>query len=540
MAVLLHSHPMSEAVLTPREADSKPPAKAGAKNRAAPSSENSETEKKTRKPARKNGPGELSRAYRVALYPTPAQAELLSQAIGITRLSWNHLVELQETARKNTGQTLGMVALSHALTELRKDETRPWIGASPRACMEQVVRHHCKAQTAFFDCVAKTNAGVPTRRVGRPTFHKRSGDDAVRFQLDPRRPEVIDLEGHRIHLANVGWVAASFSEPLLGHISAITVRKKAGRWFGSFTAIQVPVDQHKPKFRAQIVQFADPKDPAGIVAVDVGIASRAVCSDGTVLPHPKPTPLQEKRAKGKKRNERKAARQLRQNLKTMGFKPNEPIPRGTKIVVSKRHQQTLDRIAAFDLKTLFKRHDAIHKFTSDLVQRHHTIVVETLALYALAKTLNKGFRRRFHEAAMGEILRQLTYKCELYGRTLIRVDRYFPSSKLCSTMGCTFRHAKLNLSVREWTCPQCGSIHDRDQNAAQNLFHEGVRLLGETPNTAKKRTKSSTTRGSREVMGREEHGGSQPRNGRVHRSRERPSHRFVQLHRPGWTRAERR
>jgi len=135
-------------------------------------------------------------------------------------------------------------------------------------------------------------------------------------------------------------------------------------------------------------------------------------------------------------------------------------------------------VAAMDLKALFSRNDAIHRFTTDLVQRFHTIIVETLALHAMARGLNRGFRRRMHASAMGEIVRQLEYKCALYGRTLIQVDRWFASSKKCSTAGCGFVNRKLRLSTREWTCPECGARHDRDRNAAVNLWHEGVRLMG--------------------------------------------------------------
>ncbi len=98
----------------------------------------------------------------------------------------------------------------------------------------------------------------------------------------------------------------------------------------------------------------------------------------------------------------------------------------------------------------------------------------------MAQSLNRGFRRRMHSATMGEIIRQLEYKCELHGRRLLKVGHWFASSKLCSTPGCNFLNKGLKLSTRVWTCPQCGVTHERDHNAAMSLRYEGVRLLGLT------------------------------------------------------------
>ena len=163
----------------------------------------------------------------------------------------------------------------------------------------------------------------------------------------------------------------------------------------------------------------------------------------------------------------------------MGLDPRKPIPKGTKIKKSRRQEKLDRKVAGIDLKMLFHRQDQIHKFTTELVRQHHTIVVETLCLAAMAQTLSRGFRRRMHEACMGEILRQLKYKSKLYGRTLLFVDRWFPSSKRCSNPACHQKNSSLKLSDRAWTCPHCQTRHERDANAAFNLWQEGWRLLRE-------------------------------------------------------------
>ena len=406
---------------------------------------------------------------------TVEQAHQLSQWIGCCRYIWNWGVATQQSAWTSTGKKRTSTELSRALTELRKDPERPWLSEVPRACLEQVLRFQDTAWSRFFKGL-KGPPDASGRRPGKPQFHAKSGRDAVRIPLDSRRVEhLLDPAGHRIHLTGLGWVSCRVSEPWLGHISAVTVKRRAGKWFAVLTAVQVPEKQNRPQRAAKLVHFDDAQDPTGIVALDVGVATRATCSDGTVLAHPRES---KKKLQRRLRHERRYARQRDAQMKQMNLNPKKPIPKGTRIPVSNRARRTLDRVAAMDLKALFSRNDAIHRFTTDLVQRFHTIIVETLALHAMARSLNRGFRRSMHASAMGEIVRQLEYKCALYGRTLLKVDRWFPSSKKCSTTGCGFVNRKLRLSTREWVCPNCGAHHDRDRNAAVNLWHEGVRLMG--------------------------------------------------------------
>lgn len=142
-------------------------------------------------------------------------------------------------------------------------------------------------------------------------------------------------------------------------------------------------------------------------------------------------------------------------------------------------QQTLDRQIGRDCATAKcqKTHDA-HVFTTALVLAFHTIVVEGLTLKAMAQGLSRGFRRGFNEAAMGEILRMLAYKCDLYGRTLVVADRWFPSSKRCSNPACHQVNRALKLSDRTWVCAGCDTHHQRDPNAANNLWQEGCAAAG--------------------------------------------------------------
>ena len=124
------------------------------------------------------------------------------------------------------------------------------------------------------------------------------------------------------------------------------------------------------------------------------------------------------------------------------------------------------------------------------------IALESLNVQGLARTLHRGFRRRLHEAGLGELARQLAYKANWHRRTIVEIDPFFPSSQLCSTPGCDFRRAELSLRERHWRCPQCGVVHDRDVNAAINIEREAVRLLAATPRSGERNVRGEDACGS--------------------------------------------
>ena len=190
--------------------------------------------------------------------------------------------------------------------------------------------------------------------------------------------------------------------------------------------------------RDRVKRFTDPLDPSGLCALDLVVkdAAGAVATSDGVSTYSLACAEFDARMRAKQerktRYQRACSRKLRHRALEAGVPKGKPIPKGTKLKKS-RNQEQLDRkVAGITLGMLFDRRDHIHKLTTNLVRNHHTIVVETLMIHAMAQALNRGFRRKLHEACMGEIVRQLKYKCARYGRALVFVDRWFPSSKRLS------------------------------------------------------------------------------------------------------------
>jgi len=153
-----------------------------------------------------------------------------------------------------------------------------------------------------------------------------------------------------------------------------------------------------------------------------------------------------------------------------------------KVKGSKNREKVRQKIARLYVLISDVRRDMLDQFTTRLVRENQVLVVEDLSVVTLMRARSgKGWRRKaklnqaIADASWGESVRQLRYKCEWYGRTLVTVDRFFPSTRRCSS--CHAMGPKMDVSVRQWTCAECGAVHDRDVNAAVNLQDEGMRLL---------------------------------------------------------------
>ncbi len=408
-------------------------------------------------------------AYRQRSYPSPTQQRQLQRLFGARRYVWNWAWRRQDEHYRTTQQHLSWVALSREFTALRTAPDTAWLAELPREPFNQTLRDLNRAWQNYL-----------RGRAARPRKKAFGTVQSARFTLDQRRQQV-DRAGGTVQLDGVGRVPFVVSRPLAGRLRSATLsRDAAGRWFVALTADGVPAPH-------------SPNAPREAVGVDRGVREVAVTSQGERIAATRRTRAVERALK---RHQRAYARGYRAALARAGLDPTQPCPKGTRLAPSNRMRRRQQKLGRLQAQLADLRREALHQASHRLVVTHQVIALESLNVRGLARTLRRGFRRRLHEAGMGELARQLAYKASWHRRTIVKVDPFFPSSQLCSTPGCDYRNTNLKLRERHWRCPQCGVVHDRDVNAARNIEREGLRLLAATPRSGESHARGEAACGA--------------------------------------------
>jgi putative transposase len=217
---------------------------------------------------------------------------------------------------------------------------------------------------------------------------------------------------------------------------------------------------------------AAPEPTKGAVAIDQGVSSLLTTSDGHKVPVSRALEVRERRLR---RYQRSQARKMRAAMARAGLDPSKPIPKGVQLKRSKRFERNRIRIGRLHAKVRDARQELLHQTSRKLVNEHGLIGVETLSIKGMQRGL-KRVRGRVANAALGELRRQLDYKAAWADRQVVAIDRFYPSSQLCSK--CGWQNKDLKLRDRHWRCAECGADHDRDVNAARNILAEALRIAG--------------------------------------------------------------
>jgi len=364
----------------------------------------------------------VEKGFKYRFFPTDEQAAQLARTFGCARYVYNQALELRTTAWRQEKKSVGYHETAARLTEWKKEPDRAFLSEVSSVVLQQSLRNLDTAFTNFFE-----------KRAKYPRFKSRRSYQSVRYATN-----AFTLRDGRITLArqsaplNISW-----SRPLPddARILSLTVsRDRAGRYFVS---ILVKTDI-KPLKKAKAE-----------IGIDVGIKTLATTSDGQKIKNPRPLVRREKRLK---RLQRGLSRKVKGGNNG----------RNAKLRISKLHARISDT-----------RRDTLQKFTTKIISENQAIFVEGLNVIGMTK--NHSLAKHIVDAAFGEIFRELEYKAEWYGRTYLELDRFFPSTKLCSSCGHLLE--ELPLSVREWDCPACGDHQDRDINAAINIRKAGQYLL---------------------------------------------------------------
>ncbi|MFJ3339202.1 RNA-guided endonuclease InsQ/TnpB family protein [Streptomyces sp. NPDC086766] len=391
---------------------------------------------------------QVKRAFKYRFYPTDEQAAELSRTFGCVRLVYNKALEERTRAWYGEQRRVSYVESSAALTQWKKTEELAFLTEVSCVPLQQALRH---LQTAFGNFFAK--------RAKYPRYKSRKKS---RASAEYTR-SAFTWRGGKLTLAKMRQALdIRWSRPLPegAQPSTVTVsRDSAGRWFVSMLVEDSVVPASAT---------------SAAVGLDAGITSLLTLSTGEKITNPR----------HERRDRARLAKEQRElSRKAKGSANREKARRK----VARAHARIADR-----------RRDFLHKLSTRLVRENQTVVIEDLTVRNLLK--NGRLARAIADASWTDLRLMLSYKCAWYGRELIVIDRWFPSSKLCGNCG-TVRE-RLPLNVREWAC-ECGAVHDRDVNAARNILAaglaasacgDGVRPQRESSRTRRSSVKQGTQR----------------------------------------------
>ncbi len=346
---------------------------------------------------------------------------MLTRTFGCVRVVWNRTLSERHRLYHAEGKSLSYAASDAALTAMKKDPDLAFLSEVSSVPLQQALRHQHKAFSAFFD-----------RRARYPRFKSRRSRQSAHYTRS-----AFSMRGGELRLAKTSaalrfvWSWPDVDVTSLNPTMVVMSREPDGRWYVTFA-----VDAEAPV----------PLEPARhAVGVDLGVKDFAVTSNEERIANPRHL---ERKARNLARYQRRLAR----------------CRKG-----SANRTNARAKVARANRKVRDARRDFLHRASTGLVRDNDVIVIEDLAVKNMVR--NRKLAKAISDCGWGEFRHQLEYKCERAGPELIVVDRWYPSSKTCSACGHLL--AELSLSTRHWTCPSCGSRHDRDINAAKNILAAG-------------------------------------------------------------------
>jgi putative transposase len=352
-------------------------------------------------------------AHKIALDPNNKQATYFAKACGVARLTYNFgLAEWNEQyAAGGKPSSFSLDRYFNSVKDVKFPFVREVTKCAPKIALMNL-------GTAFKNFFAK--------RAKYPQFKKKGVHDAFELDNDSFR-----IDGQKINVPRLGWVRMREALRFVGKIMSATISRTAGRWFVSI-AVEMP-DKSVAKHEG----------PA--VGIDFGCTNFATLSTGEQIAGPKPHKVMLNR--------------LRRLSKSLS----------RKVKGSNNRNKAKHKLAKLHARIANIRKDFLHKFTTDICRRFSLIGIEDLNVSGMTK--NHSLARSILDQAPSEMRRQLTYKAPMHGSVLSVANRWFPSTKLCNI--CGNERDSLSLSVRTWICT-CGAVHDRDDNASQNLKQNAV------------------------------------------------------------------
>ena len=366
----------------------------------------------------------MLKAYKYRIYPNKKQEILIQKTFGCCRFVYNQTLAYRKTMYESLKKSMSKISCNNYVNQVLKIEYE-WLKEVDKFALSNSVYNMDSAYQKFF----KEHTGYPkfkSKRNNKKSYSTNYTNNNIEVSFDT----------NRIKLPKLKWIKAVLHRKFTGKIKSATVSQTpSGKYF-----VSVLVEKESTPFPST----------GAMVGIDLGIKDLLITSDGEKFDNIRTT----------QKYENKLAREQRKL--------------SHKVKGSSNYNKQRIKVSRIYERIHNTRLDNLHKISHKLISENQVIVSEDLSISNMLQ--NHNLARSISDCGWYELIRQLTYKASWNNRKYIKIDRFVPSSQMCSVYGYINSDTK-DLSVREWICPECGTVHDRDINAAINILNEGLRLL---------------------------------------------------------------